>query len=329
MIIKTKHNASASATIEYNLKAEKTRGILYHSENLRVPLDPFDERGKAAMTADFNYQVSEQHKNPIGHSIINFGADPTWEQLDRKSKEQFCRDFIESKGLESTQYFVVEHHDTDFKHLHIVYNKTDNFGKGIHQDKHAIDDNILTYKLGKQYGLEIPVRTKDFIDNQLRQDPDYLEKVANRHLANSQKTSIISDERLAHYREVGILKQARNEHHLGKLAAKGGVSFSVSETAVKLGNVALDRGELAAVLSSNRSDYAEQKLAIKQANKAQEVKASKPDYLQKIERKQLKELARQRKIAIDKEKERASKIRIKEASRSNGRGRGRGLSRWR
>lgn len=326
MIIKTKHNASVSATINYNLQAEKDYKLLHHSDNLRVPLDPSDERGKQAMTADFNYQVSEQHKHPIGHTVVNFGADQGWDKLDRSGKEQFCADLIHSKGLQDTQYFIVEHRDTDYKHLHLVYNKTDNSGKGIHQDKHAIDDNILTYTLGNKYGLAIPPRTKNFIDNQLKQDPHYLEKVANRPLTNQQKPGSIGKEKLAIYRGNGLLGQARNEHHLGKLAEQSGVPFSVNETRINLDGESLDRGELAAVFSSNRSDLSERKSANKQANKAKEIKANKPGYLQKIERKQSRELARQREKATKQSKEeRQTKSRAANRSGGGRQSSGRGL----
>jgi len=262
MYAKGNHNTSFSATIEYNFREDKFESIVLHSDDLRIPMDAVDSVGKQALIRDFEEQASYRRlAKPCGHTIIGIGEKGgNWEELTTQEKQQFCLDFIKEKGFENTQYIFVSHKDTDHSHLHLIYNRIDNNGKGIHQDKNKIDNELIGYKLSEKYNLPHPEASRNWIQRELDKDSKYIDTVLNREPAGLVKVKALEVVQIDEIKASNhILNSARNQHHLGKLAQAQGVSFRELEEDIYLDNLRISKEDLSAVYKSNREKIEAQK----------------------------------------------------------------------
>jgi hypothetical protein len=218
--------------------------------------------------------------------------------MSQEQKEAFCRDVVKEKRLENTQYIFVEHKDTDYKHLHLMYNKTDNKGKGIHQDKNAIDDNLMGYKLGLKYDFSIPEKTRVYVERELSRNPEFLEQVYHRQ-RSGKAAPLVMVER-GKFNELKarepLLAQARNEHHLKRLCLMEKKAFRQEKKNIHIGDQTYDRGLVQGLLFENNSVYLDKKRADKKVHfeKSMQENRSKGDHLQKMEKRQARELERER-----------------------------------
>jgi hypothetical protein len=262
MYAKGNHNTSFSATIEYNFREDKLESIVLHSDDLRIPMDALDDYGKQALIRDFEEQASYRRlAKPCGHTIIGIGEKGgNWEELTTQQKQQFCLDFIKEKGFENTQYIFVSHKDTDHSHLHLIYNRIDNDGKGIHQDKNKIDNELIGYKLSEKYNLPHPEASRNWIQRELQKDSKYIDTVLNRELSGSVKVKALEGNQIVEIKaNHPLLDLARNQHHLGKLAQANGVSFRELEDDIYLDHLRISKEDLSAVYKSNREKVEDQK----------------------------------------------------------------------
>ena len=326
MYAKGNHNVSFSATVEYNLSPDKFEEILYHSDDLRVPLDSNDALGKQALISDFEEQARYRNlANPCGHTIIGIGEKGgNWELMTNHEKQAFCSDFIKEKGFENTQYVFISHKDTDHDHLHLIYNRVDNNGKGIHQDKNKIDNELIGYKLSEKYNLPHPEASRKWIMNELSKDSKYIDTVLNRDISGTSKVKPLASEQLAELKASNpILSSARNQHHLSKLAQSQGVSFREIEGSIYLNQNKVSKEDLSAVYKFNRQEVE----AKKQEQRMLNINGSSSSAEHQLKIHKTKQREEQKTQVTEIEKRRVQKEDIlKQYDKENSNKKGKGLS---
>ena len=108
----------------------------------------------ATITASFKAQAkgnSRVHKF-VGHVSLNFSPEDLAKLDDRKIAE-IAKEYMRRMGIRNTQYVVFRHFDQPHPHIHIVYNRVDNEGRGITGDTGFTKSAAITKALTREYGL--------------------------------------------------------------------------------------------------------------------------------------------------------------------------------
>ena len=108
----------------------------------------------ATITASFKAQAKARpsfHKF-VGHISLSFSPDD-YDKLDDKKIAEIARKYMRRMGIKNTQYVIFRHHDQPHPHIHIVYNRVDNEGRGISGDTSYIKSAAITKALTREYGL--------------------------------------------------------------------------------------------------------------------------------------------------------------------------------
>ena len=108
----------------------------------------------ATITASFKAQAKARpsfHKF-VGHISLSFSPDD-YDKLDDKKIAEIAREYMRRIGIKNTQYVIFRHHDQPHPHIHIVYNRVDNDGRGIKGDNNYTKSAAITKALTREYGL--------------------------------------------------------------------------------------------------------------------------------------------------------------------------------
>ena len=108
----------------------------------------------ATITASFKAQAKARpsfHKF-VGHISLSFSPED-YDKLDDKKIAEIARKYMRRMGIRNTQYVIFRHHDQPHPHIHIVYNRVDNEGRGISGDTSYIKSAAITKALTREYGL--------------------------------------------------------------------------------------------------------------------------------------------------------------------------------
>jgi len=139
-----KPGKSFGGCVKYNV-LKKDAAILY-ANGVR--------KGKVEQTIrDFNMQ---RKMNPglgqaVGHIALSWSANDL-DKLNDELMVEIASAYLQKMRILDTQVLMVRHHDRDHPHLHLVYNRVDNFGKTV-SDRFQRQNNIkvcreLTLKYG-------------------------------------------------------------------------------------------------------------------------------------------------------------------------------------
>ena len=109
-------------------------------------------------------------KWPVGHICISFHPDDT-SKLTNDLMVELCEAWMKGMGISDTQYLLVRHYDTKHPHMHLVFNRINDYGELISDKigyvrnervckeiKHRYD---LTFSPGKQSVNLDRLRTSD------------------------------------------------------------------------------------------------------------------------------------------------------------------------
>jgi hypothetical protein len=90
--------------------------------------------------------------NKVGHIALSFSPHDK-ARCTNEFMAKIALEYMERMGIKDTQYIVVRHFDHEHPHVHIVYNRINNFGKTI-SDSHQRDKNrVVCKELTMKYGL--------------------------------------------------------------------------------------------------------------------------------------------------------------------------------
>ena len=257
MIAKVLRSGSGfSGVIDYlyegkleNRKADDKRAeVILHSDNLRVPRDWQDVAGRGRMKADFIEQAQSHRlyktrgKDLIGEHVLSFTQDDMRKLRTMKGVRQVAAEYVKMLGMEQTQHVAIMHRDTDNPHLHLLFNRVTNDRKKFNdswEKKRAVGAGVA---LAQKYDLHLV---------------GGLSREAREPRARTMRAGM--EDLKAMQAQQPVFSQARNLHHLEKLAAKQGLEIEKSVDRIKIGGLDYKLSDLDAMFQANRNAVAAEK----------------------------------------------------------------------
>jgi hypothetical protein len=144
MIGKVKTGKSFGGCIRYNLQ-EREATILY-AEGIRAD-------SISHIISDFNMQrkMKPELGQSVGHIVLSWSARDKG-KLTPLAMVEHAQEYLQNMKITDTQYLVVQHHDREHPHIHIVYNRVNNQAKTI-SDQYQRKRNVEVCKqLTLKYG---------------------------------------------------------------------------------------------------------------------------------------------------------------------------------
>lgn len=107
-----------------------------------------------AMTKDFERQRTLRPgvRNPMAHMVLSWSPDDR-DQMDQKMMRHCAREYLDRLGVKDTQYVTVYHDNTEHPHVHVVYNRVDNQGKGVHISREWYNSAQICCQMSEEYGF--------------------------------------------------------------------------------------------------------------------------------------------------------------------------------
>ena len=150
--------------IAKNIKGKSFKGCISYVMHETAKL--LEAEGVLAGTAEemirsFAMQRSgrKEIKQPVGHIPIAFSPEDK-ERMTDDFMVKLAKEYMQEMGICNTQYIIVQHHNTENPHLHIVYNRINNdlklisvnhdYKRNIKACKKLKDKYKLTYGEGKK-----------------------------------------------------------------------------------------------------------------------------------------------------------------------------------
>ncbi|MEJ6981728.1 relaxase/mobilization nuclease domain-containing protein [Pedobacter sp. P351] len=123
MIGKVKTGKSFAGCIHYNLEREEA--TILHAEGIRT--DSIQH-----IIRDFNMQrkMNPELGQAVGHIVLSWSVQDK-EKLSPEAMADHAKEYLQKMKIADTQLLVVQHHDREHPHIHIVYNRVNNDAKTI------------------------------------------------------------------------------------------------------------------------------------------------------------------------------------------------------
>ena len=147
MIAQISNGEGFGGLVNYANDIIKTDTVIIASERVNLS-------SNATITASFKAQAKARpsfHKF-VGHISLSFSPED-YDKLDDEKIAKIARDYMRRMGIKNTQYVIFRHHDQPHPHIHIVYNRVDNDGRGIKGDNSYTKSAAITKVLTRQYSL--------------------------------------------------------------------------------------------------------------------------------------------------------------------------------
>lgn len=108
----------------------------------------------AAMVRDFQWQRSlrMEVRKPMAHTVLSWSQQDR-HKIDPPAMARFAREYLERLGVTNTQYLTVYHSDTAHPHVHVVYNRVDNEGRGIHINREWYNSGRICQEMSALHGF--------------------------------------------------------------------------------------------------------------------------------------------------------------------------------
>jgi hypothetical protein len=147
MIGKVKTGKSFAGCIRYNLEREEAT-ILY-AEGIRADSIPH-------IINDFNMQrkMNPDLGQAVGHIVLSWSVQDK-EKLSPDAMTLHAKEYLQKMKIADTQFLVVQHHDREHPHLHIVYNRVDNEAKTISDQYQRKRNAEVCKQLTLKYGYHM------------------------------------------------------------------------------------------------------------------------------------------------------------------------------
>lgn len=223
---------------------DKKEELILHSDNIIVPRDAEDLKGRNMLKADFISQA-EQHKyygndasnkrKYVGHHSLNFSASDM-QKLKPRQIQQITADYIKDAGLENTQYIAVAHRDTENYHVHIIFNRATN-ERILYNDWREYNKTAeRAIALNLKYGLEN-------VEKQVE-------------MSNSPEVLAIRSghEDIKELKVDELISRAKNLHHLSKICEAEKRSFKEHGDIIKIEDKEYRKTDLQVVFYDNRGE---------------------------------------------------------------------------
>ena len=91
-------------------------------------------------------------KWPVGHICISFHPDDT-SKLTNDLMVELCEAWMKGMGISDTQYLLVRHYDTKHPHMHLVFNRINDYGELIPDKMWYVRNERVCKEIKRRYGL--------------------------------------------------------------------------------------------------------------------------------------------------------------------------------
>lgn len=221
---------------------DKKEELIMHSDNIRVPRDVEDLKGRNRMKADFISQAeahkhygNENRKNYVGHHSLNFSASDMVDLTPKKIK-QITSDYIKDAGISQTQYIAVGHRDTKHYHVHIIFNRA--------TDKQTLYNDWREYNKTAERAVALNLKY------------GFAQEKKQAKLASCPEVLAIRSghEDIQKIRADELIGRAKNLYHLSKICATENRFYAEEKGSLRVGEMQYRKEDLQAVFYENRSE---------------------------------------------------------------------------
>jgi len=146
MVAKIVKGQDFKGVINYVLDKAKQTEILA-TAGLRM-------KSKESIIRSFNTQAGLNPKvsKMVGHISLDFSAQDK-DKLTNNKMVQIAKEYLLVMGIVNTQIIIGRHFDKEHPHIHIVFNRVDNYGKTISDSNDRYRSEKICKELTEKYGL--------------------------------------------------------------------------------------------------------------------------------------------------------------------------------
>ena len=123
------------------MKGSDFKGVVYYILNDEKGTQIIDSDGLFLENNDTIAQgfIGQAQMNPrvtkaVGHIALSFSKEDA-PRLNNVVMTQIAREYMERMGIKDTQYIIGRHFDKEHPHVHIAFNRIDNNGDHIRQER--------------------------------------------------------------------------------------------------------------------------------------------------------------------------------------------------
>lgn len=115
-----------------------------------------DTDNQDRITDSFLVQASlnSRTKKSVGHIALAFSLEDK-DKIDDAFMVKVAKEYLSKMGINDTQLIMARHFDTDHPHIHIVYNRINNFGETISDSNERRRSVTISKELTEKYALHI------------------------------------------------------------------------------------------------------------------------------------------------------------------------------
>jgi hypothetical protein len=106
------------------------------------------------IAASFTAQAKSVITNKpfVGHLVLAF-SPKDFNKLSDEKLSTIAQDYMSRMNIKDTQFIIFRHHDQPHPHIHVVYNRVNNYGSEITSDTNFIKSAAITKAITREYGL--------------------------------------------------------------------------------------------------------------------------------------------------------------------------------
>lgn len=189
-------------------------------------------------------------KNQVSHISISLKPG---EHLDEEQKLNFAEKLLEKLHFQTERvpYLVVEHHDKEYEHFHIVAGRIQDDGTVVSDSKIALRTIQATKEIEKEFGLE-PVEFRQNSDRRTKRG-EYKLMERTGELSTIAEAKLVVDEILKH--------KPQTKEFIANLQNSGfQVRPNISEKTGKMNGFSFKKNEITFKSSAIAKDYSFQNL---------------------------------------------------------------------
>ena len=152
MIAKITSGYSFKHTVNYVLDEKKDAKLLY-AEGVRI-VDDTDNRDRITDSFLIQAGLNSRTKKSVGHIALSFSMEDKT-KIDDVFMVKAAKEYLLRMGILDTQLIMVRHFDKQHPHIHILYNRINNWGKTINDSNERRRSTKISRELTEKYGLYV------------------------------------------------------------------------------------------------------------------------------------------------------------------------------
>lgn len=214
--------------------ANVVRYVLDKEKNARIIAAKYvltKDSNSIIKTFEAQAGMNPRLKNKVGHIALSFSPNDKLRCTD-EFMNNVAMEYLMRMGIANTQYIIVRHFDHKHPHMHIVYNRVDNFGKTIPDKNQRLRNKKACIDLTKRFKLYIS-KGKEHVNRDRLRQPDkskyYIYDVITAILPNCQTwrdfCNALSDEHI----DVELVKKGNTDEVQGVVFLYNGYRFNGSK----------------------------------------------------------------------------------------------------